>query len=114
MPTVAFDVIGTMFSLDAPRRALMSAGAPEEGLDLWFAQSLRDAIAFSHAGGYRPFHDVLEAALRRYASRLSSPPDQGDLGAVMEALGKLDPVAGADEATGRFVDAGWRVVNLTN
>src|SRR5919198_2770788 len=114
MPTVAFDVIGAMFSLDAPRKALMSAGAPEDGLDLWFAESLRDAIALSHAGGYRPFREVLEAGLHRYASRLPSPPGRDALDGVMEAFGTLDPVAGVEDATARFVDAGWRLVTLTN
>jgi 2-haloacid dehalogenase len=114
MPTVAFDVIGTLFGLDRPRAALVSAGTPEDVLELWFAQSLRDAIAFSHAGGYRPFRDVLEAALHRYASGLPSPPGDDDLAAVMEAFGDLDPVAGAEEATAQFAEAGWRLVTLTN
>ncbi|HYV02062.1 MAG TPA: hypothetical protein VEM93_06960 [Actinomycetota bacterium] len=47
MPTVAFDVIGTLFTLERPRRRLADRGAPEHSLDLWFAQTLRDAVGRS-------------------------------------------------------------------
>jgi 2-haloacid dehalogenase len=68
--TVSFDIIGTCFSLDLPRTRLVELGAPAHALQLWFAQTLRDAFALSHAGGYRPLKEVLEAELPR---TLNSP-----------------------------------------
>ncbi|MBD1925410.1 hypothetical protein H6F74_03785 [Trichocoleus sp. FACHB-90] len=61
--TVVFDIIGTCFSLDKPRQRLVELGAPPHALQLWFAQTLRDAFALSHAGSYRPLKEVLEAEL---------------------------------------------------
>ena len=63
--TVVFDIIGTCFSLDLPRQRLVELGAPDYTVQLWFAQTLRDAFALSHAGGYRPLKEVLEAELPR-------------------------------------------------
>lgn len=63
--TVAFDIIGTCFSLDKPRQRLVELGAPPHALELWFAQTLRDAFGLSPAGSYRPLKEVLEAELPR-------------------------------------------------
>ena len=62
---VIFDIIGTCFSLDKPRQRLVELGAPPHALELWFAQTLRDAFALSHAGSYLPLKEVLEAELPR-------------------------------------------------
>ena len=69
-PTAVFDIIGTCFSLEKPRRALAKLGAPEHALELWFAQALRDSFAYSHAGGYAPLKEVLQAGLVRVARYL--------------------------------------------
>ena len=42
--TAVFDIIGTCFSLEKPRRALTRLGAPEHALELGFAQALRDSF----------------------------------------------------------------------
>ncbi len=112
MPTVVFDIIGTLFSLQRPREVLASRGAPPLGLELWFAQSLRDAMALSHVGGYRPFAEVLKAAFERVARRLGV--DAGVVSELMESFRELDPAEGAEDAVTRFSDAGWRIVSLTN
>ena len=68
--TIAFDIIGTCFNLSVPRRRLKELGAPDETLELWFAQTLRDAFALSHAGGYRPLKELLSAELPRTLAKL--------------------------------------------
>jgi 2-haloacid dehalogenase len=113
-PTVAFDVIGTLFSLDHPRERLIEIGAPKEALELWFAQALRDAFAWSHAGGYRPLKEFLEAALGRALEGFGVRATDEDVVAVLGALSELDPVDGALEAVSMLSDAGWRIVALTN
>ena len=44
---------------------MVELGASPHALELWFAQTLRDAFALSHAGTYRPLEEALEAELPR-------------------------------------------------
>ena len=62
---VIFDIIRTCFSLDKLRKRLVELGVLPHALELWFAQTLRDAFALPHAGSYRPLKEVLEAELPR-------------------------------------------------
>src|SRR6266511_684396 len=112
-PIVAFDVIGTLFTLDKPRERLVALGARPHILEVWFAQALRDAFAWSHAGGYRPLKEFLEAALRRTLEANGVAAGDQEIGKVMKAFGELDPVQGAEDACSTLYDAGWRIVALT-
>lgn len=112
-PTVAFDVIGTLFSLDRPREALVELGAPSAALGLWFAQTLRDAFAWSHAGRYRPLKDVLEAALPRTLAGFGVDADPDRVAAVVASFGELDPQPGAEEAVSMLAEAEWHLLTLT-
>jgi 2-haloacid dehalogenase len=113
-PAVAFDIIGTFFTLDRPRDRLIALGAPGEMLGLWFAQALRDAFAWSHAGGYRPLKEFLEAALRRSLDSVGVDATEEDAANVMKAFAELDLVDGAEEACSMLLDRGWRILALTN
>lgn len=108
---VVFDVIGTLFSLDAAERELDEAGAPPGTTQLWFAESLRDFFAASHAGMYVPLGRVMQSALARRLAALGLDASAGD---VFPALRKLDPVPGAAAACDAFAAAGWTIVALTN
>jgi 2-haloacid dehalogenase len=112
--TVAFDMIGTFFSLDRARRAIEEAGAPPHALELWLAQGLRDAFAWSHAGGYAPFAEILRASLVRTLDRLGVPGPDPDPDPIMATMRELDLVPGAEEACTALQDAGWRILALTN
>jgi 2-haloacid dehalogenase len=112
-PTVAFDIIGTLFTLDRPRDRLIALGAPREALELWFAQALRDAFAWSHAGGYRPLKEFLEAALPRMLGVVGLEANEEKVAQVMEAFSELDLVDGAEEASSVLFDAGWRLIAVT-
>lgn len=114
MPTVAFDVIGTLLSLEPVRARLTSAGAPSHALDIWFAESLRDYFALSHAGDYAPLREVLSAALPRTLEVLGAGVDEGERHGIVAALGELEPVAGAADACAALADAGYRLITLTN
>ncbi|MBD1934671.1 MULTISPECIES: hypothetical protein [Cyanophyceae] len=98
--TVVFDIIGTCFSLDKPRQRLVELGAPSHALELWFAQTLRDAFALSHAGSYRPLKEVLEAELPRTLKVLGIEADvqmrrtrsrPASLTHVVNAFSELEP-----------------------
>lgn len=83
--TVAFDIIGTCFSLEKPRQRLLELGTPTYALELWFAQTLRDAIAFSHAGGYQPLKEVL-IALPRSLKLLNIEADTMQVSRVVDSF----------------------------
>jgi 2-haloacid dehalogenase len=112
-PAVAFDVIGTLFSLDRPREALIELGAPPAALALWFAQTLSDAFAWSHAGRYRPLKDVLDAALPRTLAQVGVEAGPDRLAGVVATFGELDPQPGAEEAVSMLGEAGWHLMTLT-
>jgi 2-haloacid dehalogenase len=112
--TVAFDVIGTLLSLDRARAALTSVGAPDNTLPVWFGTSLRDYFAISHAGDYAPFAQVLKADLRRALKEAGVDPTENAVNDVMGSLGDLDLNDGAEDAFKHLSGAGFQIVTLTN
>ena len=111
---VIFDIIGTCFSLDKPRQRLVELGAPPHALELWFAQTLRDAFALSHAGSYRPLKEVLEAELPRTLKVLGIEADAQMRSHILKAFSELEPQPEALEAFRLLTTAGWKLVALTN
>ncbi|MEG4594142.1 haloacid dehalogenase type II [Microcoleus sp. F8_C2] len=112
--TVVFDIIGTCFSLDKPRQRLVELGAPAHALELWFAQTLRDAFALSHAGSYRPLKEVLEAELPRTLKVLGIEADAQNRSHIVKAFSELEPQPEALEAFRLLTTGGWKLVALTN
>ncbi|MEG4503856.1 hypothetical protein QUA81_13415 [Microcoleus sp. F6_B4] len=112
--TVVFDIIGTCFSLDKPRQRLVELGAPAHALELWFAQTLRDAFALSHAGSYRPLKEVLEAELPRTLKVLGIEADAQKRSHIVKAFSELELQPEALEAFGILTAFGWKLVALTN
>ncbi len=113
-PTVAFDMIGTTFSLESLRPRLASVGLAETTLETLFAQSLRDYFALSHAGGYAPLKDVLTGSVRRLLEVHDLEASDDTVGKVVAGLGEMDLVPGAENAYRALVDAGHSIVSLTN
>ena len=111
--TAVFDIIGTSFSLDKPRRALTQLGAPEHALELWFAQTLRDSFALSHAGGYASLKDFLAAELPRSLRQLGLEPTESELREVLGTFTQLDPRPDLAEAVELLHDRGWQLLALT-
>ena len=112
--TVVFDIIGTCFSLDKPRQRLVELGAPPYALQLWFAQTLRDAFALSHAGSYQSLKDVLEAELPRTFKVLGIEADAEKRSHIVNSFTELEPQPEALEAFRLLTTAGWKLVALTN
>lgn len=112
--TVVFDIIGTCFSLDKARQRLVELGAPSYALELWFAQSLRDAFALSHAGSYQPLKQVLEAELPRTLKLLGIEADTQQRDHVVKVFSELELQPSALEAFSILTTAGWTLVALTN
>jgi 2-haloacid dehalogenase len=112
--TIALDIIGTCFSLAAPGRRLQELGAPEQTLELWFAQTLRDAFALSHAGGYRPLKEMLSAELPRTLLRSGVKADPQAISSVVATFAELEPQPGLREALSRAAESGVKLLALTN
>ncbi len=112
--TIAFDMLGTCFSLEKLRQSLIVIGAPAYSLELWFAQALRDVIAFSYAGSYKPLIEVLNAELPRTMKLLGIAANQTQLSSAIASFSELPLQPGALQAFQSLVDAGWQLVALTN
>lgn len=108
---VAFDVVETLFSLEAVRERLVGLGAPANTLELWFARTLRDAFAITAAGGYVPFRDAASAAL---SAVLDGSAHEADIESVLGAMSELDPHPDAEPALSRLREAGVAIFTLTN
>lgn len=111
---VVFDIIGTCFSLEKPRQQLIKLGAPDFALELWFSQALRDAFALSHAGGYQPLKEILQAQLPRTLRTFEIELDSEQLSRVIKTLGELELQPKATEAFEVLNRFGWHIVALTN
>jgi len=112
--TVVFDIIGTCFSLDKPQQKLIELGAPKSAMSLWYAQTLRDAIALSYAGGYQPFKEILAAELPRVLAMLEIEATEGMLKQVLNAFAELEIQPEALNAFKTLQTAGWELVALSN
>ncbi|MDJ0568271.1 MAG: haloacid dehalogenase type II [Pleurocapsa sp. MO_192.B19] len=111
---VVFDIIGTCFSLEKPRQKLIELGAPDYALELWFAQALRDAFVFSHAGGYRPLKEILQAELPRTLQTLDLELNSSQLSQIMGTFSELELQPEAEEAFKVLTTSGWKIIALTN
>jgi 2-haloacid dehalogenase len=60
---VLFDVFETMLQLEGLRPRFADVGRPEHELELFFARTLRDGMAFTLAGDAPPFIEVARSAL---------------------------------------------------
>ncbi len=112
--TVAFDIIGTCFSLSKPTQKLIELGAPDYSAKLWLAQTLRDAFAFSHAGGYTPLKEVLASELPRTLKMLGVKADSMQVSQVVESFAELELRSDAIESFQILKKANCSIVALTN
>lgn len=109
-----FDVIETVFSLDALRAALPAAGLRADDLETVFAVTLRQAFALASAGGYAPFPDILRASLDEVLVKRGMQADAAARDAVVAAMQRLDPQPDAREAFETARRAGLEVQALSN
>ncbi len=111
---VAFDVIGTLFSLESQRPLLVAAGLPAHALERWFAASLRDLFALGAIGRLAPMAEVLEDNLRVLLAEHRLPPAPARIEMAIAGMGWLLPRPGAAEALGILREAGAKTLALSN
>jgi 2-haloacid dehalogenase len=94
MSWIVFDLNGTL---------LDPAAVGADALD----EAILAAMTLNHVGEYRPFSELLRAALIR-----RHPPQE--TASLMEAAGRMPPFPEAAEALDLLADAGLRLAVLTN
>ena len=107
---VVFDVVETLFGLDAVARALTSLGQAGSTLDVFFTRMLRDAFALGCTNRYRPFAEFADSSLAVAAPTL----DDAQRGAVLSAFGELTAHSDVQPAFERLRSEGVRIAALTN
>lgn len=112
--TIVFDIIGTCFSLDKPKQALVEIGAPAYACTLWFTQTLRDAFATSSAGSYRPLKEVLQAELPRTLKMLDVKADSVQLEQIVKSFTELELQPDAIQSFEMLENAGYSIIALSN
>lgn len=111
---VAFDVVGTLFSLDPIAAKLRDAGLPAGALDEWFARFLRDAFALDAAGIYAPFREVASATLEVMLVEKTGEARRETIDGVIRAFQELPAHPEVETAFHTLAQLGVRIVALTN
>ena len=111
-PVVIFDVLGTLFSLDAVRAKLDDAGAPPAALEAWFERTLHGALTLTTVGEFRPFREVARAALQTTLAQLELDVAQAE--EILAGLSEVQPHDDAAAALDRLAGSDARIVALTN
>jgi 2-haloacid dehalogenase len=106
---IAFDVIGTLFSLSALEPLLVAAGGEPSTAALWFSRLTGDGCALTAAREYQPFRDVAKSSLRDVLPKSKAAARDK----VLAGLGKLDAYPDSAPAMGRVV-MNARVVVISN
>ncbi|KQP09317.1 HAD family hydrolase [Methylobacterium sp. Leaf93] len=111
---VAFDIIGTVFSMEPMRPALVAMGLPPLALDFLYTAGLRDMFALAATGTFAPFQSVLSGCLDEVLAMhgLSASPE--DRNAVLGMMKALPPHEDAKAAFEVLADSGIRVFALSN
>lgn len=96
---IAFDVVGTLFSLTSLEPLLAAAGGDASTVDRWFTQVLADGFALTAAREYQPFRDVAKASLRTVLPKSKAAARDR----VVNGLNKLHVHPDSGPAMGRTV-----------
>lgn len=111
---VAFDVVGTLFSLEPMGRRLTDAGLPDGALGEWFARFLRDAMALDAAGIYVAFREIAAATLEVMLVEKAQNATKPTIETILRAVAELPAHPDVQPAFEQLNDAGVRIIALTN
>ncbi len=114
LEAVAFDVIGTLFSLELLRSVLEGAGIPGEALEALFAATLRDAFALAATGAFQPLQAVLSANLDALFRRHGVMRSARHRKAALAVMQRLPPYPDASEALVTLSSANIPILALSN
>ena len=111
---VAFDVIGTLFSLEPLRNVLEGIGIPGDALETLVASTQRDAFALAATGVFQPLQAVLSANLDALFHRYGIGPRAPRRRAFLATMERLPSYPDAAQAMGALASADIPVIALSN
>jgi 2-haloacid dehalogenase len=111
---VAFDVVGTLFSLEPLRLRLTEAGFPETALAEWFSRFLHAAVSLDLVDVFKPFRDVAIATLEVMAAEHRLASSTSTAQKIIQGLSELPAYPDVRPSFQGLLDAGIRIVALTN
>lgn len=111
---VAFDIIGTVFSMEPMRPELVGLGLQPAALDLLYTAGLRDMFALACTNAFASFQSVLEGCLDELLAMegLNAPRKRRE--AVLGMMKALPAHEDAKEAFQVLADASIRIAALSN
>lgn len=111
---VAFDIIGTVFSMEPMRAPLVELGLPPLALELLYTSGLRDTFALAATGTFAPFQSVLSGCLDEMIARHRLDVAHERRQAVLGMMKALPPHEDAEAAFRVLTEAGIGIVALSN
>jgi 2-haloacid dehalogenase len=111
---VAFDIIGTVFSMEPLRPRLEELGLPGTALERLYAETLRDSMALAAAGGFAPFVTVMKSALNQILAEHELTATDEELTQTLRLMKALPPHPDAPKAFETLRRSGIRIVALSN
>lgn len=111
---VAFDIIGTVFSMAPMRTALTGLGLPALALDFLYTAALRDTFALGVTGAFAPFRSVMAGCLDELLAMQGVTASVEQKKAVLGLMKTLPPHDDARAAFEVLAGAGLRIVALSN
>jgi len=111
---IAFDVIETLFDLSALRPAFEKAGLPPHGLELFFAQMLRDGFALEASGELMPFGELARNTLKVTSANLGKPLNDEQIGGILSQVAALPPHPDVVPTIEYLHQQGITLITLTN
>lgn len=112
-PVIAFDVNETLLDLSALRQRF-SAVLPADLMSLWFARLLHNSTVATLTGVYEAFDRLAVDALVVTAKSASTDLSEDDARHVVEGMRELPAHGDVAPALDHLLDAGFRLVTLTN
>ena len=106
---IAFDSVGTLFSLTSLEPLFVAAGGTAAQVDEWFSRLLADGFALTAAREFRPLRDVAKATLHDVLPAAKATARDK----ILAGLNKLDAFPDAAPAMGRTV-MNARAIVITN
>ncbi|BES69453.1 haloacid dehalogenase type II [Marinobacter nanhaiticus D15-8W] len=113
-PVIVFDVIETIFSLDALSRSFDRLDLPAHTKDLFFAQLLRDAFATSATGAYVPFVEMAKGTLHVLLVNLGVSAPASKIEQILPVFGQLDAHSDVQDALALAKSRDLEVLFFTN
>jgi 2-haloacid dehalogenase len=109
-----FDVNETLLDLAALKPHFAALFGSSDPMGEWFARLLHGSLVANHTNRFRSFGTIAGEALMTLARRRGMTVSREQAAGVTQAMRDLPPYPEVSAALGRMLEAGYRLVTLTN